>query len=191
MNNEMSKLLSLEIINRYEILIIIILFPLWLQIHLEITLIPLIGAIYLLIAPYCAVALLIVCITLAVIKSIKRRSRIKSLSLLVVPIYFYSAIIVGEMWTERQYEQNKINGTKLARALEKYHEDKGEWPDNLSVLEGVYLADFPKWRYGFLGHDFIYWIEAYDNKPMLKFPKGAWTGVFYSFRERKWRNSTL
>jgi len=171
--------------------LLIIFFPLWLQIHLEITLTPLIGALYLIILPYFVVGSLIICIILIAIISIRQRSMVKSLYLLIIPVYLFSANYVGEMWTEKQYQQNKIIGNKLAHALEKYHSDKGQWPEDISVLKKNYLIDYPKWRYGFISRKYIYWLDSYSKKPMLKFPKGAWTGVFYSFQERKWRESTL
>jgi uncharacterized membrane protein YqjE len=191
MTNKIKRSIPLEKIKRYKFFLPIVLFPLWLQIHLEITLTPLFGALYQIMVPYFAVGFLILSIIFIIFRTIRQRSAVKALYLLVVPVYIFTAIYCGEIWTEKQYSQNKINGTKLAHALEEYHKDKGQWPEDISVLKNSYLTNYPKWRYGFISKKYIYWLDDYSKKPMLKFPKGAWTGVFYSFQERKWRDSTL
>ena len=117
---------------------------------------------------------------LSVIRS--RGQRLHQLGIAMI----YAALCVATMGVILQnWHVAQHRAIPLISAIERFHSDKGRYPDTLGELCPVYLASVPKAGFTLIGRRY-----GYDaDRPQLYFPAMFHGIVAYDFPTRSWRTN--
>lgn len=105
------------------------------------------------------------------------RKSISVVSLIVVPLVLVASLAAGNARAPESI--TKINGSTIAQALERFHEDKLVYPQSLEELIPVYLQEIPEalttqgtgWLYVASGGEYTlgYWYWPDDCTSLCKY----------------------
>jgi hypothetical protein len=104
---------------------------------------------------------------------------------LIAGIVSFAADYSGSRIIHLEEEWSKEKAVPIINALDKYHEDKNEFPDSLKKLAPDYIASIPKTRMGLFGTEFEYSCGSLEEYS-LGINIDGFHAYYYSRKYNKW-----
>jgi len=104
---------------------------------------------------------------------------------LIAGIISFAADYSGSKIIHLEEEWSKEKAVPIVNALEKYYQEKNEFPDSLKKLMPDYIESIPKTKMGLFGTEFEYRCKPLDEYS-LAINIDGFNALYYSREHKQW-----